>query len=68
MKRFCFFTFTGNGNFEGSAVLGVWMAVKGGGHEWVISWEEIEKNNNQLLIPNFITSSAAKKNKKTFQQ
>lgn len=40
------------------------MAVKGGGHEWVISWEEIEKNNNQLLIPNFITSSAATKIRK----
>lgn len=30
-------TFVGKGNLDGSAVLGVWMAVKGGGHEWVIS-------------------------------
>lgn len=30
-------TFVGKGNLDGSAVLGVCMAVRGGGHEWVIS-------------------------------
>lgn len=30
-------TLVGKGNLEGSAVLGVCIAVKGGGHEWVIS-------------------------------
>ena len=50
-KRGCF-TFVGNGNLEGSAVLGVWIAVRGGGHEWVISCKEIERSSLQdfLLI------------------
>lgn len=30
-------TFVGKGNLDGSAVLGVCMAVRGGGQEWVIS-------------------------------
>lgn len=34
----CRGSFVGKGNLDGSAVLGVCMAVRGGGHEWVISF------------------------------
>lgn len=50
----CVFTFAGKGNLEGSAVLGVWIAVKGGGHEWVISWGDVE-NKNQTLNTNLFS-------------
>lgn len=30
-------TFVGKGNFDGSVLQGVWIAVSGGGQEWVIS-------------------------------
>ena len=36
-------TFVGNGNLEGSVLQGVWMAVSGGGHDWVISWIKKKK-------------------------
>lgn len=36
------------GNFDGSVLQGVWMAVSGGGQTWVISWWR-KKNNQQSL-------------------
>ena len=40
-------TLVGKGNLEGSVLQGVWMAVSGGGHDWVISWGKKE-NVTQL--------------------
>ncbi len=36
------------GNFDGSVLQGVWMAVSGGGQTWVISWWR-KKTNQQSL-------------------
>lgn len=38
-------TLVGKGNLEGSVLQGVWMAVSGGGHDWVISWGKKKKKN-----------------------
>lgn len=42
-------TFVGNGNLEGSALVGVLRAVRGGGQERVISWKEIEGSSYQIF-------------------
>lgn len=36
-------TFVGKGNFDGSVLHGVWIAVSGGGQEWVISYNQNKK-------------------------
>ncbi len=36
------------GNFDGSVLQGVWMAVSGGGQTWVISWRR-RKTSQQSL-------------------
>lgn len=38
---FYLLTLVGKGNLEGSVLHGVWIAVRGGGHECVISWNVI---------------------------
>ena len=35
---------------DGSAVPGVCMAVRGGGHEWVISWKETWNGKEKEII------------------
>lgn len=41
-------TLVGKGNLEGSVLQGVWMAVSGGGHDWVISWGKKRRNVTQV--------------------
>lgn len=41
-------TLVGKGNLEGSVLQGVWMAVSGGGHDWVISWGEKKKKKKNV--------------------
>lgn len=36
------------GNFDGSVLQGVWMAVSGGGQTWVISWWRKKPNQQSL--------------------